>query len=63
MKDVEENLDLNRPRSSDPRFKPREKSCSRCGRTFETTGRRRMLCLTCFETAGRNPGAWLTKYL
>lgn len=34
-----------------PEFVSRERPCARCGKTFETTVQRRMLCGQCFRGA------------
>ena len=35
-----------------PEFESRERPCARCGRAFETTPKRRMLCANCYKGAG-----------
>ena len=34
--------------SADPRFRPRERGCGRCGKRFMTTPLRRYFCEACF---------------
>ena len=39
----------DRSKPAAPKFEPQERPCSRCGRSFETTARRRMLCAGCYS--------------
>ena len=35
-----------------PEFESVERACARCGKAFETTPTRRLLCATCYKGAG-----------
>ena len=43
--------------ATDPRIDRPKRPCSRCGRSFKPTVRRRMLCAGCFGSASDSPMA------
>ena len=42
---------------TDPRLDKPKRPCARCGRRFQPTVKRRMLCAGCFSTATESPMA------